>query len=73
MLILCLCVVAGADDVSGAIGGVIRQMPGALLSPLIKVTEGASALILGARNQLTPEARKQDKEKYKDNVNKNRM
>lgn len=60
--------IAGAEDVSGAIGGVIRQVPSSILSPLIRITEATSNVILGARNQLTPEARKRDKEKYKEHV-----
>ncbi|KAI1292168.1 Autophagy-related protein 2 -like protein A [Halotydeus destructor] len=56
---------SGADDMSGAIGGVIRQLPSCFLSPAIRVAEASRSVITGARNQIAPEAKKRDQDKYK--------
>lgn len=54
-----------AGDMSGAIGSVIRQIPSSILRPLIDVSQATSNVLVGARNQITPEARKDDTDKYK--------
>ncbi|RWS04521.1 autophagy-related protein 2B-like protein [Dinothrombium tinctorium] len=54
-----------ADDVSSAIGVVIRQIPSAIFRPVIQASQATSNVLMGMRNQLTPEARKEDQDKWK--------
>lgn len=58
-----------ADDMSGAIGIVIRQIPSTILRPLIGVSQATSNVLVGARNQIAPEARKDDIDKFKKATN----
>lgn len=55
----------GAEDMSAAIGEVVRQIPSTLVRPLIHASQATSNVLVGMRNQLTPEARKDDHEKWK--------
>ncbi|XP_054166820.1 autophagy-related protein 2 homolog A-like [Oppia nitens] len=55
----------GAEDIPSAVGGVMRNIPSSLVRPIIGVTQGASNVLMGMRNQLTPEARKDDHDKWK--------
>jgi hypothetical protein len=55
----------GAEDIPSAVGGVVRNIPSSIVRPIIGVTQGASNVLVGMRNQLTPEARKDDHEKWK--------
>ncbi|CAG2100351.1 unnamed protein product [Medioppia subpectinata] len=55
----------GAEDIPSAVGGVVRNIPSSIVRPIIGVTQGASNVLVGMRNQLTPEARKDDHDKWK--------
>ena len=52
----------------GAVGGVLRQIPPTIVQPLIIVPEATSNLIGGLRSQLKPDARKEDEEKWKEEI-----
>ena len=52
----------------GAVGGAIRQIPPTMVQPLIIVPEAASNLIGGLRSQLKPEVRKDDEDKWKEEI-----
>lgn len=54
-----------AEGYSEAVGGLIRQIPSNIFQPIIKVSEATSNVLVGMRNQLTPEARKDDQDKWK--------
>lgn len=43
---------------TGAVGGVIRQLPPTVVKPLILATEATSNLLGGMRNQILPDAHK---------------
>ncbi|PNI93970.1 ATG2A isoform 2 [Pan troglodytes] len=43
---------------TGAVGGVIRQLPPTVVKPLILATEATSSLLGGMRNQIVPDAHK---------------
>jgi len=51
--------------VTGAVGGVIRQIPPTVISPLIIASEATSNVLGGMRNQIKPDARKEDEDKWK--------
>ena len=51
--------------VSGAIGGVLRQIPPTVVQPIILATEAAGTVIGGMKNQLVPGARKEAVDKWK--------
>lgn len=59
-----------ADDMRGAMGELVRHIPSTILNPIISVTEGAQNVLVGLRNQLTPEARRDDQDKWKTNQEK---
>jgi autophagy-related protein 2 len=61
---------AGADGVSDVIGEVFRQIPATLVEPVITTCDATSKVLVGMRNQLTPEARKDDYDKYKNTPNR---
>ncbi|XP_043931707.1 autophagy-related protein 2 homolog A [Protopterus annectens] len=46
--------------ITGAVGGVLRQIPPTVVKPLIVATEATSNLLGGMRNQIKPDARKED-------------
>lgn len=54
-----------SGSMSDAIGSVLRQVPSTLLSPIIQASQATSNVLVGMRNQLTPEARKEDQDKWK--------
>ena len=54
-----------SEGYSEAVGGFIRQIPSNIFKPIIKVSEATSNVLVGMRNQLTPEARKDDQYKWK--------
>ncbi|RWS28234.1 autophagy-related protein 2B-like protein, partial [Leptotrombidium deliense] len=54
-----------ADDVSEAIGNVVRQLPTTIIRPIIQVSHATSTVLVGMRNQMTPNARKEDQDKWK--------
>ena len=51
---------------TGAVGGVIRHMPLTLVRPFAFTSEATSNLISGIRNQIEPDARKEDEDKWRD-------
>lgn len=57
-----------AEDVRSAVGELVRQIPSTLLSPIISATEGAQNVLVGIRNQIAPDARRDDQEKWKRRV-----
>ena len=57
--------VTQAEDVTGAIGAVVRELPSGIFLPFIHLTQASSNVLVGIRNQLAPDARKEDQDKYK--------
>lgn len=51
---------------TGAVGAVIRQIPPAVVRPIVLATQATSNVLGGVRNQLLPDARRESKEKWKD-------
>uniref|UniRef100_A0A8C1GJX2 Autophagy related 2A n=1 Tax=Cyprinus carpio TaxID=7962 RepID=A0A8C1GJX2_CYPCA len=49
----------------GAVGGVLRQIPPTVVRPLIVASEATSNLLGGMRNQIKPDARKEDYLKWR--------
>ena len=60
-----------SDDYSTVLGEVVRQLPSTLVRPIITMSQATSSMLVGMRNQLTPEARKDDHEKWKNANNRN--
>jgi len=54
--------------VTGAVGGVLRQIPPSIMQPLILATEATSSVLGGAMNQLSPDARIEATKKWKSNM-----
>ena len=54
--------------VIGAVGGVLRQIPPTIVQPLIIVPEATSNVLGGLRSQFQPDARKEDEEKWKEEI-----
>ncbi|UXI14823.1 hypothetical protein NH340_JMT00766 [Sarcoptes scabiei] len=54
-----------SNDRVAVISQVVRHIPSTIFDPLIHLTQATSSVLVGMRNQLTPEARKDDQEKYK--------
>ncbi|XP_055987729.1 autophagy-related protein 2 homolog A [Sorex fumeus] len=50
---------------TGAVGGVIRQLPPTVVKPLILATEATSSLLGGMRNQIRPDAHKDQALKWR--------
>ena len=53
---------------SGAVGGILRQVPPNLVRPVILATTATSNVLEGVKNQVAPEARKEEEEKWKNNA-----
>ena len=51
--------------VTGAVGGVLRQIPPTVLQPVIIATHATANVLGGMRNQLRPDRRREDEEKWK--------
>jgi autophagy-related protein 2 len=51
--------------VSGAVGGVLRQIPPTVVRPIILVAEATSNVLGGFRSQLEPDFKKEAEEKWK--------
>lgn len=51
---------------TGAVGAVIRQIPPTVVKPIVLATQATSNVLGGVRNQLVPDARREAKEKWKD-------
>lgn len=50
----------------GAVGAVIRQLPPTFVKPLVMITQASNNVLGGFRNQLLPDARRDAKQKWKD-------
>ncbi|XP_020613758.1 autophagy-related protein 2 homolog A-like [Orbicella faveolata] len=53
--------------VTGAVGGVLRQVPATVVQPLILATEATSNVLGGVRNQILPDARREAADKWRSN------
>lgn len=51
---------------TGAVGAVIRQIPPAMVKPIVLATQATTNVLGGVRNQLVPDARMEAKEKWKE-------
>lgn len=51
--------------VSGAMGGVLRQLPGTIVKPIILASEATRHVLGGVKNQFVPDARREASEKWK--------
>ena len=51
--------------VSGAVGGVLRQLPGTIVKPIILASEATRHVLGGVKNQFVPDARKEASEKWR--------
>ena len=51
--------------VAAALGGVVRFFPRVLFRPIIHVSEATRLALTGMRNELLPEVRKEESEKYR--------
>ena len=49
----------------GAVGGALRQIPSAATVPFVKAAEASSNILSGIRNQLKPDEKRDDEQKYK--------
>ncbi|KAJ7988630.1 hypothetical protein DPEC_G00311210 [Dallia pectoralis] len=50
---------------TGAVGGVLRQLPPAVVKPFIMATEATSNVLGGMRNQIHPDARQEESQKWR--------
>ncbi|XP_061552088.1 autophagy-related protein 2 homolog B isoform X1 [Phycodurus eques] len=50
---------------TGAVGGVLRHLPPAVVKPLIMATEATSNVLGGMRNQIHPDARQEESQKWR--------
>lgn len=50
---------------SGAVGGVLRQIPPAMVKPIIIASEATSNVLGGMRSQLVPDARQEANQKWR--------
>ncbi|XP_069500847.1 autophagy-related protein 2 homolog A [Ambystoma mexicanum] len=55
--------------IPGAVGGVLRQIPPTVVKPLIVASEATSNLLGGMRNQIKPDARKEEYLKWRSDEN----
>lgn len=51
--------------VTGAVGEVLRQIPPAVVRPLIVATEATSNVLGGMRNQIRPDVRQDESQKWR--------
>ncbi|KAH0620382.1 hypothetical protein JD844_020772 [Phrynosoma platyrhinos] len=51
--------------VTGAVGGVLRQIPPTVVKPLIVATEATSNVLGGMRNQIRPDVRQEESQKWR--------
>lgn len=52
---------------TGAVGGVLRQIPGTIVKPIILASEATRHVLGGVKNQFVPDARREAQEKWKTN------
>lgn len=50
---------------TGAVGGVLRQIPGTIVKPIILASEATRHVLGGVKNQFVPDARKEASKKWK--------
>uniref|UniRef100_H2ZNI3 Autophagy-related protein 2 n=1 Tax=Ciona savignyi TaxID=51511 RepID=H2ZNI3_CIOSA len=50
---------------TGAVGGVLRHLPPTLVKPVIIASEATSNVLSGMRNQILPDAKREDDQKWK--------
>ena len=50
---------------TGAVGGILRQAPSNMVRPVILATTATSNVLEGVKNQVAPDARKEEEEKWK--------
>ena len=55
--------------VTGAVGGVLRQIPGTIVKPIILASEATRHVLGGVKNQFVPDARREASEKWRSNEN----
>lgn len=53
--------------VAGAVGGVLRHLPGTFVKPIILASEATRHVLGGVKNQFVPDARREAHEKWKSN------
>ena len=51
--------------VTGAVGGVLRQLPGTIVKPIIVASEATRHVLGGVKNQFVPDARREAEEKWR--------
>lgn len=51
--------------VTGAVGGVLRQIPGLAVKPVILLSDATHNVLGGMRSQLKPDARREAVEKWR--------
>nr|XP_004226712.2 autophagy-related protein 2 homolog B-like [Ciona intestinalis] len=51
--------------ITGAVGGVLRHLPPTLVKPVIIASEATSNVLSGMRNQILPDAKREDDEKWR--------
>ncbi|XP_066484805.1 autophagy-related protein 2 homolog B isoform X2 [Tiliqua scincoides] len=51
--------------VTGAVGGILRQIPPTVVKPLIVATEATSNVLGGMRNQIRPDVRQEESQKWR--------
>ena len=49
----------------GVFGSLLRQMPSVAIQPIVTTTKAAENFLTGVRNQMDPDERNDDKEKYR--------
>lgn len=54
--------------VSGAVGGVLRQIPPTVVKPIILATEATNNVLGGMRSQLVPDARRESVQKWREDL-----
>ena len=54
----------------GAMGGVLMQLPGTVVKPIIVATEATRHVLGGVKYQFVPDARKEASDKWRLNANK---
>lgn len=52
--------------VTGAVGAVLRQIPPTMVRPIVLATQATSNVLGGVCSQLLPDARREAREKWKD-------
>jgi len=50
---------------TGAVGGVLRHIPPTLVRPVIIASEATSNILSGVRNQILPDAKREEEHKYR--------